>query len=94
MVAAAAPVTTVMLLWGSKYLVRDHHLGQGQVGRYLWMPALLFGAGSVIFGELRARTAKSRSKAAPPRKLVGVAMTMARAARMRPAGARASHLHP
>ena len=51
-VAAAAPVTTVMLLWGSNYLVRDRHLGQSQVGRYLWMPALLFGAGSVIFGEL------------------------------------------
>jgi MFS family permease len=75
-VASAAPVTTVMLLWGTKYLVRDHGLTQAQTGHYLWLPALLFGAGSLIFGELRARSARSRSMARPPFLLMAVAMFM------------------
>jgi ACS family D-galactonate transporter-like MFS transporter len=72
-VAAAAPVTTVMLLWGAKYLIRDHGLEQNDVGRYLWLPALLFGLGSVIFGELRARSSRTRASLRPPRRLVAVA---------------------
>ncbi len=71
-VAAAAPITTVMLLWGSKYLGHDHGLSQARMGHYLWLPALVFGGGSVLFGELRARTAQSR-KARPPRLLLGLA---------------------
>jgi len=65
-VAAAAPVTTVTLLWGTKYLVRDHGLSQAETGRYLWLPALLFGLGSLVFGEIRARSTRSRSNARPP----------------------------
>jgi predicted MFS family arabinose efflux permease len=76
-VAAAAPVTTVMLLWGTKYLVSDHGLSQAETGRYLWLPALLFGSGSLLFGELRARTAHSRAHTKPPRFLVLVAATLA-----------------
>jgi ACS family hexuronate transporter-like MFS transporter len=76
-VASAAPVTTIMLLWGTKYLVRDHGLTQAQTGRYLWLPALLFGAGSLIFGELRARGARVRSKTRPPYVLMALAMVMA-----------------
>jgi MFS transporter, ACS family, hexuronate transporter len=76
-VAAAAPVTTVMLLWGTKYLVRDHGLTQAQTGRYLWLPALFFGAGSLIFGELRSRSAKIRSKTRPPFLLMALAMSIA-----------------
>jgi ACS family hexuronate transporter-like MFS transporter len=75
-VAAAAPVTTVMLLWGTKYLVRDHGLTQAQTGRYLWLPALLFGAGSLIFGELRSRSARNRSMTQPPFGLMALAMFM------------------
>jgi ACS family hexuronate transporter-like MFS transporter len=75
-VASAAPVTAVMLLWGTKYLVRDHGLTQSQTGRYLWLPALLFGAGSLIFGELRSRSARIRSKTRPPYLLMAVAMCM------------------
>ncbi|HMJ51448.1 MAG TPA: MFS transporter [Polyangiaceae bacterium] len=75
-VASAAPVTAIMLLWGTKYLVRDHGLTQTQTGRYLWLPALLFGAGSLIFGELRSRSARSRSKTRPPYALMATAMLM------------------
>jgi ACS family hexuronate transporter-like MFS transporter len=76
-VAAAAPITTILLIWGTKYLVRDHGLPQKLVGRYLWAPALCFGTGSVLFGELRARTARSRSRTRPPRLLMSVAALMA-----------------
>ena len=75
-VAAAAPVTTIMLLWGTKYLVRDHALTQAQTGRYLWLPALFFGAGSLIFGELRSRSTKIRSATRPPYLLMAIAMCM------------------
>jgi predicted MFS family arabinose efflux permease len=75
-VAAAAPVTTVMLLWGTKYLVRDHGLRQAEVGNYLWLPALLFGSGALLFGELRARSTRTRTHARPPRLLIAVAMLM------------------
>jgi MFS family permease len=69
-VAAAAPITTVILIWGTKYLVSDHGLRQSQTGHYLWLPALLFGAGSLVFGELRARSARTRAHTRPPRALV------------------------
>ena len=75
-VAAAAPITAIMLLWGTKYLVRDHGLTQAQTGSYLWLPALFFGAGSIIFGELRSRSARSRSKTRPPYALMALAMLM------------------
>ena len=75
-VAAAAPITMIMLLWGTKYLVRDHGLSQAETGRYLWMPALLFGTGSMIFGELRARSARTRSNARPAKRLMALAMAM------------------
>ena len=72
-VAAAAPVTTVMLLWGSKYLIRDHGLRQEDIGHYLWLPALMFGLGSMGFGELRARSTRTRASTRPPRGLVAAA---------------------
>jgi predicted MFS family arabinose efflux permease len=72
-VAAAAPVTTVTLLWGSKYLIRDHGLRQADVGHYLWLPALLFGLGSMVFGELRARSSRTRASARPARGLMATA---------------------
>jgi predicted MFS family arabinose efflux permease len=74
-VIAAAPVTTVMLLWGTKYLVRDHGLDQHDVGYYLWLPPLCFGIGSLLFGELRTRSARSKARASrrPARALVASA---------------------
>ena len=75
-VASAAPVTAIFLLWGSKYLIRDHGLLQSEVGFYLWIPALLFGAGAVLFGELRGRATQTRSNVRPPRLLVVIAMIM------------------
>jgi len=75
-VAAAAPITTVMLLWGAKYLADDHGVAQNEVGHYLWAPALFFGSGSLLFGELRARSARARVTTRPPRGLVAVATVL------------------
>jgi ACS family hexuronate transporter-like MFS transporter len=77
LVAASAPVTTIMLIWGAKYLASDHGLSQAAVGRYLWMPALFFGSSSLLFGELRARSARTRARTRPPRFLVAVAAALA-----------------
>ncbi len=76
LVAAAAPVTLVMLIWSAKYLVSEHHVPQHELGKYLWLPALLFGLGSLLFGELRSRSAKTRASARPPRALVALAMLL------------------
>jgi predicted MFS family arabinose efflux permease len=73
LVAAAAPVNLIMLIWAAKYLVRDHGLAQLELARYLWAPALSFGLGSLVFGELRARSARTRATARPARKLVALA---------------------
>ena len=70
LVAAAAPVTLVMLIWAAKYLSHEHHVAQRDLGKYLFLPALMFGLGSLMFGELRARSAKTRTSARPPRVLV------------------------
>jgi ACS family hexuronate transporter-like MFS transporter len=55
LILAAAPAITMILSWGSKYLVHDHHLTQGEVGLYLWFPPVVFDIGSVFFGDLAAR---------------------------------------
>ena len=51
-VVATAPTGAFALLWGSKILVGAHHLGQTDVRRYLWLPPLVFDAGSLAFGAL------------------------------------------
>lgn len=76
-VAAAAPITALVLLWGAKYLIQEHHLSQSQIGDYLWMPALFSGWGSVLFGELIARRAPTRDEYRPPRLLLVVATVLA-----------------
>lgn len=59
LIVASAPAIAFNLLWGSKFLVRGLHVPQSQVDRYLWLPLLMFDLGSVAFGDLAARFAKS-----------------------------------
>jgi len=70
LVAAAAPITLIMLIWSAKYLALEHHVEQRHLGQYLFLPAMMFGLGSLMFGELRARSAKTRTGARPPKTLV------------------------
>jgi len=76
-VATSAPITTVMLIWGAKYLVGDHGLTQRDVGRFLWLPPVAFGLSSLLFGELRARSARTRARTRPPRVLMSLAALLA-----------------
>jgi ACS family hexuronate transporter-like MFS transporter len=67
-VLAAAPAIGLVHAWGSKYLL--FHFGnelaagmktvkvleQGDVGRYLWLPPLVFDVGAIAFGDLASRS--------------------------------------
>jgi predicted MFS family arabinose efflux permease len=72
---AAAPVTGFMYGWGSKYLVRTFELEQGGLGKYLWVPAVCFDAGAIIFGDLSAR--QQRPPGQPPRLLYLIGLAIA-----------------
>ncbi len=54
-VLATAPIIAFFLLWSSKLLVAVHGLRPSEVGRYLWLPPVLFDVGSVAFGWLASR---------------------------------------
>lgn len=72
-VFAAAPTIGFVLLWGSKYLVRTFSVSQTAVGKYFWLPPLLFDLGAIAFGDLATRRRREDS----PRALFAVAMILA-----------------
>jgi predicted MFS family arabinose efflux permease len=57
---AAAPVIGFMYSWGAKLLAHDYKLTQGELGKYLIVPALCYDAGSILFGDLVARLRRPR----------------------------------
>ncbi len=72
-VLAVAPFIGVVMNWGAKFLVRHHGLTQMEVGRYLWIPPLLYDAGSVLFGHFASRRAGRVRDGSPARGLCAVA---------------------
>ena len=74
-VFAAAPIAGFALGWGAKYLHKTFAVAQEHVGRYLWVPALMFDAGAILFGDLASR--QRRPAGAPPRLLFALAMPLA-----------------
>jgi ACS family hexuronate transporter-like MFS transporter len=76
LVFASAPFIALVLNFGAKYLVRDHHLSQEEVGPYLVVPPLLFDFGAIAFGWL-ANRARQRGAIGVPRPLVAAAMLLA-----------------
>ncbi len=72
---ATAPVLGLATVWAAKYLVRAHHLDQGDVGFYLWVPPLALDVGAILFGDLAAR--QRRALGAPPRMLFVLAGALA-----------------
>jgi ACS family hexuronate transporter-like MFS transporter len=85
-VIASAPAISFALNWGAKYLVRDHHLTQADVGRYLWLPPLLFDVGSLAFGSLASSRARLRTDGSSPRALFAAAGALALAVAIVPLG--------
>ncbi|MGZ3474441.1 MAG: MFS transporter [Polyangiales bacterium] len=74
-VIAAAPTIGFILLWGAKYLVRTFGVSQTGVGKYFWLPPLLFDLGAVAFGDLATR--HGRKTSGSPRGLFAFAMVLA-----------------
>ncbi len=71
---AVAPLIGFVQQWGAKYLALTFEVAQGDVGDYLWLPALAFDAGAVVFGDLASRQQRDGR---PPRLLGAVAAVLA-----------------
>jgi ACS family hexuronate transporter-like MFS transporter len=74
-VFAVASIAGFSLGWGAKYLVKTFAIKQASVGQYLWVPALMFDAGAVAFGDLASR--QQRTPGTPPRALFAIAIPLA-----------------
>jgi MFS transporter, ACS family, hexuronate transporter len=74
-VLASAPLLTLLQQWGTKFLVRDHHLTQLAAGSLLWAPPLFFDAGALVFGHLVSR-ARARGAEGVPRPLLALAAVL------------------
>src|SRR5262249_24353006 len=58
---ARPPALAFAASWGAKFLVSALHLTQTDVGRYLWLPPLLYDAGALAFGHLASRGSSTRA---------------------------------
>jgi MFS transporter, ACS family, hexuronate transporter len=76
-VFAVAPIFGFPAAWGAKYLTREFHLEQGEMGFQLLVPPLMFDAGAILFGDLASR--QRRPEGVPPRMLfaIGVVLSVA-----------------
>jgi len=73
-IVAVAPIVGFLQAWGAKYLVREFHLGQKDVGAYLWLPPLALDVGAIAFGHFASR--QRRGEGVPPRRLVAFGLVM------------------
>lgn len=58
LIVCASPFIGFFLTWNAKFLVRTFSITQRAVGRYAWLPPLLFDLGAIAFGDLAARLAR------------------------------------
>ena len=66
------------LNWSSKYLVAAFALPQRDIGRFLWLPPLLYDLGSIGFGHFASRRLlRAGGELSPPRLLLGCALLLA-----------------
>lgn len=70
-VFCATPLIALFINWGSKYLVHDYGIAQGDVGHYLWFPLLLLDSGAIVFGHI-ASTRFHASGGSPERGLIAI----------------------
>ncbi len=73
-IVAIAPIVGFLQAWGAKYLVRTFHLGQKDVGAYLWLPPLALDVGAIAFGHFASR--QRRGEGVPPRALFAVGLVL------------------
>jgi len=55
-VLAVSPITAFLLLWAAKLLAELYGVPAENVGKYLWLPPLLFDLGAIFFGDLIGRS--------------------------------------
>lgn len=84
-VLAASPMMSYALNWSSKYLAAVFGSSQQDIGRLLWLPALLYDLGTLGFGHLASRQlGRSGLAGPPPRALLASALACALAVALLP----------
>lgn len=68
-VMACSPVAALGLLWGAKLLVSRYGVGEGDVGKYLFLPPIFYDVAAIASGDLLSRFSSRRAE----RALFGVA---------------------
>jgi ACS family hexuronate transporter-like MFS transporter len=76
LVFALSPMFALAFMWGAKLLCDAYGVAQADVGRYLWLPPLLFDIGAVAFGALASRHARRRGHHRTPVALAAIAIAM------------------
>jgi hypothetical protein len=66
---AVVPASAFMMTWEAKFYVRETHLVQGDLARYLMTSAVLYDVGALLFGDLASRRARARGDGSPHRLL-------------------------
>lgn len=66
-VLASSPMLAFTLNWSANFLEKAYGLPQSALGRYLWLPPVLFDAGAILFGHVASRRAKARAAATADR---------------------------
>ncbi|MBL8680689.1 MAG: MFS transporter [Myxococcales bacterium] len=72
-----SPLMALCFLWSSKILVVRAHIAPLQVGKYLWVPPVLFDLASIAFGWLSSRRHRHATVDGSPKALFAVAAVMA-----------------
>ena len=74
---AVAPIFGIALNWGAKYLAATFQIKQEDVGKYLWLPPLVFDAAAILFGHLASKQHRKTGESKPPRLLFAVGIVLA-----------------
>jgi predicted MFS family arabinose efflux permease len=72
-----APLMAFCFLWASKVLVTRAHVAPLGVGRYLWVPPLVFDVASIAFGALSSRRHRRGRVEGSPKALFAAAAVLA-----------------
>lgn len=71
-VAACTPLAAFALLWGAKLLVSRYGVAENGVGKYLFLPPLVYDVAAITFGDLLTRFSSRRAE----RTLFGIAVLL------------------
>lgn len=72
-----SPLMALCFLWSSKLLVTNAGVAPLSVGKFLWIPPVLFDLASIVFGSLSSRRHKNGVVEGSPKLLFAIAATMA-----------------